>query len=249
MVEKTQPFTQDAGYGGNGALGLIVLATDETLEPEVGPVIQAAGKPLYHARIPSQPEVTRETLLQMQADLPTAAALLPRNVNFSAIGYGCTSAATLIGPERVAAAIHTAHKDVPVTNPITATLAACQRMNVKKLGFVTPYVADVSAAMRAMLERHDLEITAFASFQQIKEQVVAQISEASVLQAILDVSQNCDAVFTSCTNLRAFNIIEQAEIQIGKPVISSNSALAWHMLRLAGATGKLQGPGQLYTLS
>ena len=247
-LETPQSFTQDKGYGDKIALGLIVLATDETLEPEIAPVIHGAGIPLYQSRIPSHPDVTRETLLQMKSDLPTAAGLLPAAVNFAAIGYGCTSASTIIGPERVAGAIQTAHPDVPVTDPITAVIAALAKLRVKRLGFVTPYIADVSAAMRQMLECHGFEISAFTSFAQVEERVVARISEESVLQAVQNVGQDCDAVFTSCTNLRSFNIITRAETRIGKPVISSNSALAWHMIRLAGIQGRIAGPGQLFSI-
>ena len=244
-----QEFDTDQGYGGAGALGLIVLATDESIEPEIGPLIRAAGKTLYHSRIPNLPHVTRETLLRMEADLPAAAGLLPSSVSFAAIGYGCTSAATVIGTDRVAAAIRQAHPGVPVSEPISAVLAACQALRVKRLGFVTPYVAEVSAAMRALLEQNGLQVTAFASFEQVDDRVVARISEASVLRAVTSVAGSaCDAVFVSCTNLRTFNVIEEAEARIGKPVISSNSALAWHMLRLAGVKGPLQGPGQIFSL-
>jgi maleate isomerase len=60
----------------------------------------------------------------------------------------------------------------------------------------------------------------------------------------------CDAVFVSCTNLRTFGILPQAEDQLGKSVVSSNQALCWHLLRLSGIgpdhpEGAL-GPGQLY---
>ena len=244
-----QAFETDKGYGGEKALGLIILATDETLEPEVGPVMQSAGKAMYHSRIPSQPEVSRETLLQMEADLPTAAGLLPASVDFSVIGYGCTSASTVIGPERVSAAIQSAHPDAVVTDPITAVIAACRALNVTRLGFLTPYVADVSAAMRGMLEDNGFVVDQFLSFEEEQEKVVARITEQSVLDAVVELgASDCDAVFTSCTNLRAFAVIEDAEAKIGKPVISSNSALAWHMLRLSGVTGPLQGPGRLYAV-
>ena len=33
---------------------------------------------------------------------------------------------------------------------------------------------------------------------------------------------------------RATGVIPEAEARLGKPVITSNQALAWHMLRLAG---------------
>ena len=71
------------------------------MEPEIAALLPAEAA-LYHTRIPSAPTVTRETLKLMEADMPAAAALLPDR-RFDAIGYGCTSGATVIGPDRVAA--------------------------------------------------------------------------------------------------------------------------------------------------
>lgn len=242
-----QHFETDKGYGDDAALGLIVLSTDETLEPELASVFGPARVPVYHSRIASQPDVTPETLAQMEADLPASAALLPREVTFGAIGYGCTSGATIIGEDRVAACVQTSHAGVPVTNPMSAVMAACRALGARKIGFLTPYVADVSAAMRALLEQNGFVISGFASFEEAREKVVARISQGSVLRAVVELGQgDCDVVFASCTNLRAFDIIEQAEAQIGKPVISSNSALAWHMAHLAGRT--VPGPGRLFQL-
>ena len=171
--------------------------------------------------------------------------MLPGEVSFGAIGYGCTSGATIIGVDRVAECVHAAHAGVPVTNPISAVMAALAALGAKKVGFLTPYVADVSAAMRSLLEENGFEITDFLSFEEGQEKVVARISQSSVLEAVKKLGQGqCDAVFTSCTNLRAFDVIEQAEAMIGKPVISSNSALAWHMAHLAGR--RVAGPGRLF---
>lgn len=240
-----QRFETDGGYGDQSALGLIVLSTDETMEPELASVFGPHQVPVYHSRIASQPDVTPETLAMMEADLPASAALLPSEVSFGAIGYGCTSGATIIGADRVAACVQTAHAGVPVTNPITAVMAACTALGATRIGFLTPYVADVSAAMRGLLEANGFEISAFLSFEEAQEKVVARISEASVLAAVKKLGQSeCDVVFTSCTNLRSFGVIEAAEAAIGKPVISSNSALAWHMARLAGRD--VAGPGQLF---
>jgi maleate isomerase len=46
--------------------------------------------------------------------------------------------------------------------------------------------------------------------------------------------------------LRAINIIEKAEKVIGKPITSSNHALAWHLLRLAGINDFQNGYGELF---
>jgi maleate isomerase len=54
-----------------------------------------------------------------------------------------------------------------------------------------------------------------------------------------------DAVFVSCTSLRLVEQIEQLEAELGKPVTSSNHALAWHTLRLAGYREPIGGFGAL----
>ena len=47
-------------------------------------------------------------------------------------------------------------------------------------------------------------------------------------------SPEVDAVFVSCTSLRLLDAVGAIEAELGKPATSSNHALAWHCLRLAG---------------
>jgi maleate isomerase len=192
--------------------------------------------------------VTPETLARMREDLPRTAALLPKSARLDVIGYACTSGSTVIGPDTVARLVRSAHPGVSVTNPLSAVMAACDALQVRRLGFVTPYVAEVSGAMRAALEHHGLEIGAFGSFEQSEEAVVARIAPRSVLEAIVGVGREpgTEAVFVSCTNLRSFEVIDEAEQRLGKPVISSNLAFVWHMRRLAGLTGAGSAPGRLF---
>lgn len=232
--------------GARAALGLIVLSVDETVEAEIGRLVPE-GAALHHSRIPSAPEVTPGTLAAMEAALPAAAALLPRRT-FSAIGYACTSGATVIGPARVADLIRRAHPAAAVVDPLTAAIEGCRALGVSRIGFVTPYVADVSAAMRAALEAAGLKIAAFGSFEQAEEAVVARITERSLLAAALNVgaADEVEAVFASCTNLRSFAIIDEAEARLGKPVLTSNLALGWAMLRRAGMAARGGAPGRLF---
>lgn len=239
-------FQTDGGYGAQ-AFGLIVLSTDETMEPEIAPLFAEAGAPVYHSRIPSAADVTPETLAKMETDLPGAARLLPRAARFAAIGYGCTSGATVIGADRVAELVQAECGPVPVTNPLSATIDACKALGVSRLGMLTPYAPRVSEALRAALETAGISITAFASFEEQEERVVARIAESSTLRALAGLAASpCEAIFASCTNLRSFSILAEAERLTGKPVFSSNSALAWHMARLAGR--QLAGPGQLFAV-
>lgn len=242
------PFSLDGGAAGKAALGLIVLQMDETLEAEIRTVFNQPGVALFHTRIPSDEEISSNTLKRMEKELPAVAGLLPSTHPLDVVGYGCTSGATIIGSKRVSALVNQAHPEASVTDPITAVIAALEHLNISKIGFITPYVEEVSAAMRDLLKQNGISVSGVASFEQSQDPVVARISPASILDAIEAVGEDdgIDAVFVSCTNLRCFDIIEQAENKIGKPVISSNQALAWHMLKLADLPTKSMGPGKLF---
>ena len=251
-------YESDAGVATRARLGVIVLQVDETLEYEFQTLLKLPGVVLHHTRVPSGLDVTEETLAAMEEHIPMAVSLLPTGGSFDAIGYACTSGASVIGAENVAKAVRSAYPAevqnssvMPaVTDPLTAVRAACQALGVRQLGFVTPYVAEVSEKLRSALEEDGPTITGFGSFEESEECKVARIAPESVYEAILKVGQAspCDAVFVSCTNVRTLDILERAEASLGKPVISSNQALAWHMLRLSGINDALPGYGQLLRL-
>lgn len=229
-------------------MGAIVLKTDETLEPEL-----SRAKPgdvaLYHSRIPFDLVVTAETLGRMEANLPASLNLLPDQPHFDVIGYGCTSGSVVIGPDRISEIIQAHYPGAAATNPISAVMDACRALECRKIGLVTPYSLAVSQKMIDLLVSEGFEIAKFASFEEERDQMVARMSERTTLEAILEVGADDDVeiVFASCTNLRAFGIIEEAEAKLGKPVISSNLALSWRMLRLAGIKDAT-GPGRLFQL-
>ena len=238
----------DSGIGTRATFGVIVLQADETLEPEFARLMDLPGIALYHSRIRMSPEINAETLRGMKADLPLAAAMFPAAARFDVIGYGCTSAATVIGPEGVRDAIQSVHPDALVTEPLSALVAGCEALDLKRVAFLTPYVPDVSARMRARLEADGLSLSAFASFEESDDRVVARITEESILRGIEHVAgmASCDGVIVACTNLRVANIAAKAEAKLGIPVLSSNLALSWHMLKLAGISAPRPAFGRLH---
>ena len=243
-------FETDAGIGTRATLGAIVLETDETLEPEFSKMTALEGVALYHSRIPMVPEVRSDTLAKMENDLPASARLLPPSLDFDVIGYGCTSASTVIGSENVARAIQSVFPRAKVTDPLAAVIAAGHRLEAKRLGFITPYVPEVSGRMHQRLTDAGFEIAGFGSFEEGNDRTVARISEASIIRAAekIAAAAPCDAIVISCTNLRTLNILKETEQNIGVPIISSNQALAWHMLRLANVNDKQSDFGALFNL-
>jgi len=248
-------YRTDDGIARRARLGLIVLQVDETVESEFHRLTAIDGVAVYVSRVPSGAQLNEETILAMEAEIPAAACLFPPVAEFGVIGYACTSGATIIGPRNVAAAVRNAgggHRfaGAVITDPLTAVKAAARALNVIRLGFVSPYVPGVSAAMRAALEADGFTISTFGSFEQSEEAVVARISAQSVYDAMLRVGQSadCDAVFVSCTNIRTLEVLPDAEQALGLPIVTSNQALAWHMLRLAGIEGQLPDHGRLMSV-
>lgn len=239
-------YELDQGFGGVAKLGLIVLSTDESLENEARQVLSGRDVSLVHTRIQAEPDVTPKALKMMEKRIPSTAELLPKGLR--AVGYGCTSASTVIGTERVEELVHLHHPDAAVTNPMSAVIAALNALNAKDIAFVTPYVKEVNAPMRALLQDEGFNAVSEGAFEQSDDKTVARISEESTLAAIENIAKTtrCDAVFVSCTNLRTFGVIEAAEEALNIPIVSSNQALIWHMLKLSGGDARGWGPGMLF---
>jgi len=187
------------------------------------------------------------TLAAMAATITDSAAMFPAGPAFDAIGYACTSGATVLGPGTVARLIRDGAKSATVTDPLSAVIELCGVLGVRRLGFVTPYLPEVSRAMRARLEEAGMTIAGFGSFEEPQESVVARIDPASALDAAINVARQapCDAVFLSCTNLRTLEIIDRAETELALPVFGSNLALAWAMARAAGIAMAPTAPGRV----
>lgn len=218
----------------NPTLGLIVLQTDEVLENEIRGAIEPHVK-LLHSRIPNEPTVSEATLSRMELALPVAATLLPLAAKFDVIGYACTSGAMVIGSQKINEIIRKIHPQSLVTDPMLSVIKGLRKLNCQKIGFVSPYKLEVSEMMRKHLISCGFEISSYKTFNQEDDHLVARISEKDVYNAVCEVGSSlCDAVFVSCTNLKTFNIIDDLEKKLKKPVISSNLALFWDMLRLCG---------------
>lgn len=245
------PFALDEGLGSRARLGLIVLATDQTIEHEWRRILaDVDGVALYQSRIRNDPRITPDTLRAMEGRIAEAADVIMPGLPLDVVAFGCTSAAMVIGEEAVAARINGVRPEGRVTTPITAAFAAFRALDARRLAVLTPYRADVNAAVRRYVEARGLEVAAFGTFGEEDDHKVARIAEASIRDAALDLARQApaDALFVACTSLRVAAIARAVEAAAGLPVTSSNHAMAWHALRLAGIAERLPRWGRLFEL-
>ena len=241
------PYKLGRAVGYKAQLGLIVLQSDETLEYELRRILPEDGVALYTVRTPSARHVSTAGLSRMANSLTNTAKLLPPELQYKVVGYGCTSGTAVIGAKIVAEQIKAGCHTSAVTDPLTALISACHEKGVKRLAVLSPYVEDVSATLRQRLYSADIETSQFGSFNEANETAVAHISGDSVAAAATALFQRgrSEAIFISCTNLQTLDVIAEIERRCGCPVWSSNLVLGWHMLKTAGLIARSPEIGTL----
>lgn len=241
-------FATDAGIAARARIGLIVLASDHTIEHEFRRVLTAPGVALYQARIRNSPRITPETLAAMADSITETADRILPGIELDVVGFGCTSASMVLGEERVFSLIGKARPRAKATTPITAAFAAFEALKAKRIGVLTPYRRDVNDIVRAYIESKGYEVPVFGSFNEEDDNKVARITADSLRRGIETITKSkpVDMVFVSCTSLRLVDAAAAIEQSLGVPVTSSNHALAWHALRLAGIADKQPALGRLY---
>jgi maleate isomerase len=248
VTRQNLPHRLDGGIAARAAIGLIVLATDQTIEHEFRRLLDLPGIALYQSRILNDARITPETLAAMEARLVEAAGLILPGLPLDVVAFGCTSASMVIGEEQVFERIREARPGIACTTPITAALAAFRALGVGRLALLTPYRDDINRFMRDYIEARGFAVPVMGSFNEEDDRRAARIDAASIRDAAIDLgrSERVDAVFVSCTSLRLLEGTGTIEAALGKPVTSSNHALAWHCLRLAGIADRRPEFGALF---
>ncbi len=249
MIEHL-PFTTDAGIGARARIGLVVLASDYTMEHEFRRVFTLPGVDYYESRIFNSPQITPETLAAMGPLLTQTVDLILPGSKLDVVAFGCTSASMVLGETTVAQRIHAARPEAKATNPITAAFAAFDAFGAKRIAVLTPYRRDVNEIVRSYITGKGYQVPVFGSFNEQDDGIVASIDAASIRNAVRTIvrGREVDAVFVSCTSVRLVDAVTEIEAECGLPVTSSNHAMAWHCLRLAGITDKRPELGRLFTL-
>ena len=245
-LESVHPL--DAGPACH-RMGVIILASDYVSERDFRMMLPGDDVAMYVNRIRNVNPVTAENLLTMAPRLTDAVSMILPDGRLDAIAYCCTSGTVVIGFDAIAASVHAVRPQIPVTTPMTASVAGLARFDVRKLSVLTPYNNDLNRAIAGHIESTGLEIVAFSGFLMDDDNEMARISPDAIFDAAIEADRpDADALFISCTAIRAVEVVERIEQALGKPVISANQALFWQTLRATGYEGAVEGFGQLLRL-
>ncbi|MBI3964152.1 MAG: hypothetical protein HY329_00840 [Chloroflexi bacterium] len=232
-------------YGKRAKLGIVVPSVNFVMEPELNRMAPE-GVNVYAARMRAEGSYGPDTLNDMSRNADYAAEDLKAVADV--IAYGCTSGSFVNGPAFDAELVARFQKVTgkPSTTTSTALTRGLRELGVKRIAIATPYTREVNDRMVVYFQEQGLEVLGIDGLGVTRRGGQGDYEP----QAAYDLARKVDsaaaeAIVISCTNFRTIDILESLERDLGKPVISSNQATLWDLLRIAGIEDQISGFGQL----
>ena len=244
---KTQTTLDDGP--GRHRIGLIALASDYAVERDFMNMRPGDEVAVFVSRVLNVNPCTVENLRTMGPRLADAASLIIPDGRLDVMVYCCTSGTTAMGYDTVADSIHTVRPGIPVITPITAGLRALRQFNAEQIAVLTPYTDDVNESLVGYIEEHGPRVTAATSFLFADDNDMARIPPEAIISAAKEADRDdADALFISCTAIRAVDVVDEIERMLNKPVVCANQAFFWEAVRTAGYAAPMEGYGRLLTM-
>lgn len=236
---------------GRARFGVLVPFTNTNLEPDMT-LLRPDGVSMHFARMGGYDQDKVPDADQMHglgaADLDESLHLL-QGVRPDVILYGCTSATLTHGPvfDRGLSERIKATSGAQTVTAAGALVQALTTLGVGRIGFASPYVPAINDMAVEFLAQMGVETL-------IRSEVDSDLDNYGQgeldPQAVFDLGlaanhPEADTIVLSCTDMRSVEIIAHLEQAVGKPVITSNQAMAFRAMQLAGIGEALPGFGQL----
>ncbi len=225
--------------GSQRALGLLIPAPNIVLEQDFARWMPRGGR-LHVNRLfatSKRPADMRENLADLTASVGECARLLGM-ARPDVIAFGCTSGSFFRGAQWEASttadiAQHAGTHAVVLT--AVAVVDALKAVGARRIAVASPYPEQVNALMLAYLESKGLQVVGLRSLDAWAGVGIPNLGPDEIEALVMSTPyQEADAVFVSCTNLRAGEMIDRLEAKVGKPVVSSNQATFWSCARALG---------------
>lgn len=134
-----------------------------------------------------------------------------------------------------------------VVTAFGSVVHALERLGVGRVAMGAPYARGTMLAGKAHLEAHGLNVVSCDNLREVANIYDETAERAYRLARSIDCAE-AEAVFLSGTGMPTLPVLERLEQDLGKPVISSASAMMWHALRIAGVGEPIAGYGRLLTM-
>ena len=236
--------------GINSKVGLIALSTDFMIEKDFKKIIENMNVDLFVNRIRSYYPLTKENLIRMGENVTEVSKDILPDEKLDCVVYGCTSGTIASGYDSIKNKINLAKPEAKVVTPSSAAVNALKKMNVKKVSIFTPYSEKLNNDVVDYFKKENFIVTSNSYFDILYDNDIAKVDPDYLFEVItkMDLGE-AEAIFLSCTNLPALNIVDKLEKKLNKLVLSSNQVLIWDTLQNIKKTEPVDGFGKLFLSS
>jgi len=226
-------------------LGLLLPSSNTTMEPEFYEMLPK-GFSVHAARLGLR-EATIKELAKMEEEIDREALKLS-DAGVDMIGYGCTSGSLFrgFGHDKIIVERIEKASGKPAVATSGAVISALRALNIKKVAVATPYIDEINDLEEKFLQANGFQVVDLQGLK-IKENIkIGKLSDQDAYELVMGLKcDEADGIFISCTNFHTIKIIRKLEKTLRKPVISSNTATLWAMLKGCSVPVKIRGFGKL----
>jgi len=233
--------------GWRARLGILIPSVNKTMEPEFYQMAPR-GVSIHTARMTQRID-TIEELLKMDDYAPKAASDLA-TADVDCIAFGCTSGSLLGGPghnEKLLARIKEV-TNIPAITTSMAVVAALKELDIHSVCIATPYHDDINIKEKEFFESHGFKVLHIQGLSCDGPETADLPAKKVYTHAKSAFRSGSDALFLSCTDMPSLDILETLQADLGKPVVSSNTATMWMMLKQVGIGEPIQGYGKILSI-
>jgi maleate cis-trans isomerase len=232
-------------YGWRARIGVLVPATNATAENDFHKLAKNyEGISVHTSRVVGAPGPLSKKWEEEFAEGCLEAAIKLASVKPDLIAVANTAGTFLNDEETISGTIEkeTGIKTITTANSVVNSL---RKLNIKKLGVVTPYIPEFNEVLTNYLRRNDFEIIDFQTNNTTDIHTIGRYEPYVAYILAKKIRGDIDGVFISCTDFRAVDVIQIIEDDLKVPVISSNLATFSESLVAIGINKPIDGYGRL----
>ena len=232
-------------YGWRAKIGIIIPSLNNAMEPELNRMVPR-GVAVYCTRLLLEKGLP-ENLEKLAADTEKAADIM-KTADVTGILYGCTSGSLIKGvgwDQEIIRRIES-KTGIPATTTSTAVVEAFKELKVNSVAVATPYVDEVNRIEKDFFEAHGVQVVHIQGLGYTTgQQLHRESPESAYLFAKKVDRKEADCLFISCTDFTAIEILNTLEQDLCKPVMSSNTASLWGILKKLGIKERIDSYGEI----
>lgn len=218
-------------------IGLLLPNTDSTVEWDLQRRF-ASRCSIHPERLFLENVSVDAEMKMLQEETPRAVPFI-KPLNPALTVFACTSAGALYGVAGERAFTDDLSKKLgcPVVSAFGSVLADLKMAKVARIALFTPYTAPVHAKVANGLRETGMEVVWEDCLGLLQDTDIGRVTPGELLtrfETHAPPAGSCDALFLSCTNLRAAEIADELRARLGLPVFTSNLAIIHAVERVLG---------------